>query len=329
MSYTHLTEEERYHIYELYHEGFLQSEIADSLGRSPSTISREFARNRGERGWRPKQAQSKADSRLSQRGSSNVKKVSAAAWAYAKSKLETEQWSPEQISGRLKHDKLDSISHETIYAKILEDKQSQGTLYTHLRCKKRRKKRYGSKKSARGYIPNRVGIEERPAIVETRERVGDWEGDTIIGRQTQGAVIASVVERKSRFTCLVKAANKTTHEVIECIRAGLHSIADCVTTITFDNGKEFSQHSKLSEALGASIYFARPYHSWERGLNENTNGLVRQYFPKKTSFDSITDNELEEIAWKLNTRPRKCLGYRTPLEVFSEWLTDKGVALRI
>ena len=329
MSYTHLTCDERYHIYELHHENFSQLEIAKRLGRSPATISREFERNRGKRGWRPKQAQAKADERLSQRGSSNVKKVSAAAWTYAKVKLEAEQWSPEQISGKLKLDKLESISHETIYKKVLEDKQAGGALYTHLRCQKQRKKRYGSKKSARGSIPNRVGIEERPAIVETRKRVGDWEGDTIIGRQTQGAVITSVVERKSRFTCLAKAANKTTNEVIERIRVALQSMADFVTTITFDNGKEFAQHSKLSEALGATIYFARPYHSWERGLNENTNGLVRQYFPKKTSFDSITDDELQAVAWKLNTRPRKCLGYRTPLEVFSEWLMDKGVALRV
>ena len=329
MSYTHLTEEERYQIYALAGEGFFQSEIAKELNRSTATISRELTRNKGKRGWRPKQAQTKADDRLSRRGSSNVKKVCSSAWDYAKDKLKSEQWSPEQIAGRLALEGLETISHETIYQKVLEDKNSGGKLYTHLRCKKKRKKRYGSRKSARGGIPNRVGIEHRPASVETREHIGHWEGDTIIGTHTKGAVIASMVERKSRFTCLVKAENKTTEEVIKCIKQEMQPIAKQVMTITFDNGKEFSQHDKLSKSLDASIYFARPYRSWERGLNENTNGLVRQYFPKKTSFDQITDKQLKGVVRKLNNRPRKCLHYHTPFEIFSQSLTDKGVALRI
>lgn len=329
VSYTHLTEIERYQMYALRSEGFFQSEIAKELKRSPSTISREINRNKGERGWRPNQAQAKADDRLSRRGSSNVKKVSSASWNYAKENLVSEQWSPEQIAGRLALEGLETMSHETIYQRILEDKNAGGDLHTHLRCKKQRKKRYGSTKSARGSIPNRVGIEHRPASVETRNRIGHWEGDTIIGTHTKGAVIVSMVERKSRFTCLVKAKNKTTEEVIKCIKKEMQLLAKHVTTITFDNGKEFSQHDELSKSLGASIYFARPYHSWERGLNENTNGLVRQYCPKKTSFDKITDEEVQRVARKLNNRPRKCLNYYTPFEIFSKSLTDKGVALRI
>jgi IS30 family transposase len=147
--------------------------------------------------------------------------------------------------------------------------------------------------------------------VESRKRIGDWEGDTIIGTHTQGAVIASMVERKSRYTVLAKSKDKTTTAVTKSINQRMLPIADLVHTITLDNGKEFSLHKELSDVLDADIYFAKPYHSWERGLNENTNGLVRQYFPKKTSFDNITEHDLQRVAKKLNHRPRKCLGYKT------------------
>lgn len=329
MDYTHLTEEERYHIDDLKREGFTQKGIAESLKRSASTVSRELSRNKGERGYRPRQAQIKATERLSERGSSNVKRASEAGWNFAKKQLQTEQWSPEQISGRLKLDGLESISHETIYQRILAEKEFGGVLYTHLRCKKKRKKRYGSARTARGAIPNRVGIEERPAIVDQRTRVGDWEGDTIIGSHDGGAVITSMVERKSRYTFLSKAKDKTTAAVMKSITDQMLSIAELVLTVTFDNGKEFSQHSILSRQLKASVFFAHPYHSWERGLNENTNGLVRQYFPKRVPFDNISEDDLQKVENKLNSRPRKCLGYRTPFEVFNKSCERRGVALRI
>ncbi len=224
---------------------------------------------------------------------------------------------------------MESISHETIYQRILEDKNDGGTLYTHLRCKKKRKKRYGSAKSTRGAIPNRVDIDQRPVIVESRTRIGDWEGDTIIGSPVGGAVITSMVERKSRYTCLTKAKNKTTTAVINSITNQMLPIAALIFTVTLDNGKEFSQHEIMSTMLDTNIFFAKPYHSWERGLNENTNGLVRQYFPKGIPFDSIPDKELQNVAKKLNNRPRKCLGYRTPFEVFSKSCERRGVALSI
>jgi IS30 family transposase len=198
----------------------------------------------------------------------------------------------------------------------------------HLRCKKKRKKRYGSARSSREIIPNRVDIDERPAIVDSRERIGDWEGDTIIGAHDGGAVIASMVERKSRFTCLVKAKNKTTIAVTSSINQRMMPLIDLVSTITLDNGKEFSQHEIIAAALEADIYFAKPYHSWERGLNENTNGLVRQYFPKRIPFDSISVNELQRVEDKINNRPRKCLGYKTPFEVLSKSYEKRCVALR-
>jgi IS30 family transposase len=329
MDYKHLTEEERYQIDDMKRENFSQAAIARVLNRSPSTLSRELHRNKGDRGWRPRQAQFKATGRLSARGRVNASRASDAAWEFAKEHLQTEQWSPEQITGCLRLKDLESISHETIYQKILEDKNNGGTLYTHLRCKKKRKKRYGSAKSTRGAIPNRVDIDQRPAIVESRTRTGDWEGDTIIGSHTGGAVITSMVERKSRYTCLTKAKNKTTTSVINSITNQMLPIAALILTVTLDNGKEFSQHEIMSSMLDTNVFFAKPYHSWERGLNENTNGLVRQYFPKGIPFDSITDEELQDVARKLNNRPRKCLGYKTPFEVFSKSCERRGVALRI
>jgi IS30 family transposase len=329
MNYKHLTVDERYQIEELLREGFSQLAIANHLNRSPSTLSRELQRNQGERGWRPRQAQLKATQRLMARGVGNVKRASDSAWAYAQEHLQEDQWSPQQIACRLQQEGLDSISHETLYQRILVDKESGGQLYLHLRCKKQRKKRYGSAKSRRGSIPDRVDIDQRPAVVNTRERLGDWEGDTIIGSHDGGAVIASMVERKSRFTRLVKVNNKTTVAVIQGINQHMLPFADVVHTVTLDNGKEFSQHKMLSETLGAEVYFARPYHSWERGLNENTNGLVRQYFPKKIAFDKMTHAELQQVEDKLNNRPRKCLGYKTPNEVFNELLKNRNVALRI
>jgi transposase, IS30 family len=329
MNYTHLTEEERYQIDELQRQGYSQKNIAHALCRSESSVSRELRRNRGERGWRPRQAQFKAVSRLSSRGIANVGRIDETTWAYAKEMLQQEQWSPEQIAGRLKRDGLAPISHETIYQRVLADKNAGGQLYLNLRCKKQRKKRYGSGTSGRGGIPNRIDIDERPAIVETRKRVGDWEGDTIIGAYDGGAVIASMVERKSRFTRLVKVANKTTQAVIAGINEVMLPFASLVKTITLDNGKEFSDHKNLSDTLNTGIFFAKPYHSWERGLNENTNGLVRQYFPKKVPFDMLTEQDLRHVENKLNSRPRKCLDYQTPFEVFNKSCQKKGIALRI
>lgn len=329
MDYIHLTEDERYQIDDLQREGFSQAAIARELGRSPSTLSRELSRNKGERGYRPRQAQQKAEERLIERGSTNAKRASSDAWEYAKQHLVDEQWSPEQIAGRLELEGLETISHETIYQRILDDKNDGGSLYTHLRCKKKRKKRYGSGKSGRGAIPNRVDIDQRPKVVDDKKRIGDWEGDTIIGAHDGGAVIASMVERKSRFTCLAKSPNKTTTAVINSINEHMFPISDLVLTITLDNGKEFSQHETLTKVLNADVFFAKPYHSWERGLNENTNGLVRQYFPKKVPFDNITVRDLQLVEKKINNRPRKCLNYKTPFEVFSKSCEKRGVALRI
>lgn len=329
MSYTHLTEEERYHIDEMLRQGYKQNKIAQELGRNVSTLSRELNRNAGKNGWRPKQANEQARNRLTERGKGNVKKVDKEAWELAVQKLKTEQWSPEQISGWQKRNKISKISHESIYQRIRNDKSRGGDLHKYLRCQKKRRKKYGTTDAGHGCIPDRVDIDERPKVVDTRKRIGDWEGDTVIGTHKKGSVLATMVERKTRFLVATKAKDKTTHSVIGSINEKMKKFSQLTETVTFDNGKEFSGHKNLSNKLKCNVFFAKPYHSWERGTNENTNGLLRQYYPKGTDFNGISDKEIQKIVNKINNRPRKCLNYKTPAEVFSELANKKGIALRI
>ncbi len=206
------------------------------------------------------------------------------------------------------------ISHEWIYQYILADKYTGGSLYRHLRCQKARRKRYGSY-DRRGKLPNRVSIEQRPAIVDTRMRLGDWEVDTIIGKGHRKAIM-TLTERKSRLALLRKVERKTAQAVGDAVIDLLKPLADRTHTITSDNGREFAHHERIAESLEKNIYFAYPYASWERGSNENMNGPVRQYFPKKRGFITITDEEIEMVMHRLNNRPRKCLDFRTPNQVF-------------
>ncbi len=328
MNYTHLTTEERYQIESLLREGFSQNKIARRLGRSASTLSRELKRNRGERGWRFRVADEKARTRLVIRGHANARKVSDKTWDYVKTRLVTHQWSPDQISGRLKLEGKETVSHEYIYQRILKDRREHGTLYTHLRCQKKRRRRYASIQTRKPKILNRIGIEERPEIVNKRLRIGDWEGDTIIGGNCKGAIISSV-ERVSRLTILAKIKTKNPEGVSKALIKRLEPLKELAYTMTLDNGGEFSLHEAISKALDMKIFFATPYRSWERGTNENTNGLVRQYFKKAMNFDIVTDEEVQLIESKLNNRPRKCLGYQTPYEVFQKECKRKGIALRI
>src|SRR5215210_6142096 len=288
--------------------GFNQTEIASELGVHKATVSREMRRGRGERGYRPKQAQELALARLQLRAQPRIQPQT---WKQVEQLL-GQQWSPEQISGRLKLEQKPSVSHERIYQHIYRDKRRGGTLYLNLRCRKQRRKRYGSY-DRRGQLPNRRSIDERPTIVEQKRRTGDWEADTIIGRQHKGAIV-SIVERKSKLTRLAKVKQNTAELVGQAMRAQLQKLP--VHTITSDNGREFAQHQRISQQLKADFYFAHPYASWERGLNENTNGLVRQYFPKKSEFSKINNREIKKVEERLNNRPRKTLGYKTPNEVF-------------
>lgn len=312
MSYTHLTREERYQIYALKQAGHKQSEIASVLERSASTISRELARNRGQRGYRPKQAYGMAIDRRAM----NARVIDAATWQFAQDKLAL-QWSPEQISAHA------DISPETVYQRVYADKRAGGSLFQHLRCQKLRRKRYGLA-DRRGLIPNRLSIEDRPAIVETRRRIGDWEADTIIGKHHRQAIV-SLVERKTGFTLIEKVERKTAQAVCDAMIRLLKPLRGQVHTITSDNGREFAGHEEIAKRLQADFYFAHPYASWERGTNENTNGLIRQYFPKNRDFTTITQQEIDTAMERLNNRPRKRLGYQTPSQVFFK---SSGVALQ-
>jgi len=320
--YTQLTQEERYQIYAWKKVGHSQSEIASLLGRDKSTISRELRRNQGLKGYRPQQAHNLA---LGRRHSKVQPRIGEQVWHQAETLIRGE-WSPEQIVGRIAMEQGVSISHEWIYQYIYEDQRSGGDLYLYLRCQKVRRKLYGAY-DRRGCIPNQVSIDERPAIVDSKRRIGDWEGDTVIGKGHRGALV-TLVERKSLYTVIRGVLRKTARAVRDAVVDGLTPYIDWVHTITYDNGREFTDHEGMARDLDARIYFAHPYASWERGLNENTNGLIRQYFPKDRDLTSVTATEIEQAMDKLNHRPRKSLGYRTPYEVFFNTRTSLTVALQ-
>ncbi len=310
MTYTQLTREQRYQIYILRKAGHLQNFIAREIGVHPATISRELERGRGCRGYRPKQADELASGRKQKRYRA---RISAATWTLIESLLH-QDWSPEQVSGWLSKEKHESVSHERIYQYIFADKARGGTLFHHLRCRKKRRKRYGSY-DRRGRLPNCRSIEQRPKVVDQRKRIGDWEADTIIGQNHHQAIL-SLVERKSKL-CLLKKVERNTAELVEqAIEELLRPLAAKVKTITSDNGREFANHQRVEKKLQANFYFAHPFAAWERGTNENTNGLVRQYFPKGSDFSKITEQDIQRVMARLNNRPRKRLRYRTPQRVF-------------
>lgn len=313
MRYTHLTQEERYQIYALRIQGFTGSAIAKELKRSESTISRELERNAGARCWKPLHAHNVAQER--QKKCRNARRISDTDWAAVEAYIRLD-CSPEQAIARLALEETPVvISHETVYKRIYADKQRGGDLVKHLRCQKVYRKRYGSGQQRRGMIKNRVSIDLRPDIVDQKTRIGDWEGDTVIGKGHQGALV-TLVDRCSRYTLVRRVDSKHTKGVCATINSMLGPHKAQCHTITFDNGKEFAGHETIAAHLQAAVYFAHPYHSWERGLNENTNGLIRQYHPKKTNFKLVSHEEVAWMQYKLNHRPRKCLGYRTPHEVF-------------
>jgi IS30 family transposase len=316
MGYKQLTQEQRYQIKALLKTRQSKPEIAAVVGVDRSTIYREIKRNRGQRGYRPKQAHHKA---LARRKGKAKRRITSQDWQRVEEKLR-EDWSPEQISGRLKETGL-AVSAEWIYLHVYADKRAGGDLWKHLRQQKKRRKR-ASGRDRRGKIPNRVGIEERPEIVEQRKRLGDWEGDTIIGKGHCGAIL-TLVDRKSGYLLLGRLPKRSAERVAQQATRLLGSVPH-QETLTLDNGKEFAKHEQIATQTGIEIYFARPYASWERGSNENTNGLIRQYLPKERRLDDLEDQELQAIMTTLNHRPRKRLDFRTPHEVF---YAERSVAL--
>lgn len=321
MSHTHLNYLKRCQILALWKAGFNQNQIAKEVGVHKSTISREFKRNLtfvrtslGYWTYKPDYAQCYADDR--RKAKRHYYKFTKEVEEFVRSKL-IDDWSPEQISGYAKRWKLFSISHERIYQFIVEDKNGGGELYKHLRHKnKKYRRRYGSNYT-RFSIKNRKMIDERPKIVDEKCRVGDWEIDTIIGKNHKEAVL-SIVERVSKFTVLRKLKHKTSKTTKMALIEALSMYKKNVFTITSDNGTEFADHEDVSSALNVAFFFAHPYSSWERGINENTNGLVRQYLKKASEFTKVTNEDLAIITDKLNNRPRKTLGFKTPNEVFNQ-----------
>lgn len=320
MGYKQLDYLRRCKILAFWKAGYKQADIAKEVGVHQSTISRELNRNitfvrtqLGSWQYKPNYAQAYADERHKKKR--KIVKFTKEVEAFVREKLQ-EKWSPEQISGYAKKHGLFSIGKEWIYQFILKDKQKRGKLYLNLRHQnKKYRKRYGSPKR-KGPIKNRRFIDERPTIVAEKSRVGDWEIDTIIGKQRQQAVI-SIVERFSKKTILKKVSRRSAKNVTAATIEGLKLLSSSVLTITGDNGSEFAYHEEISKSLNTEFYFAHPYSSWERGLNENTNGLIRQYLKKGSSFSEITDAELEIIMNDLNNRPRKSLGFSTPNEIFN------------
>lgn len=314
MEYTHLSLEERHYAELQLKQGKSQNQIAKDLGRSQSTLSRELNRNTGQRGYRHKQAHGKAQQRHKD------KPKATKLTDDVKQRIEEDiknDYSPEQVVGRLKYDGIVKLHHETVYQFILVDKQDGGSLYKHLRHQgKPYRKRYGTPNNRTG-IPNRVSINKRPEVVNQRKRVGDWEADTMIGKNHKGA-IATIDERKTKLRLALPLPGKKAKGVREAIVKALKPLKKFVKTITYDNGKEFAEHELIGKALDCSSFFATPYHSWERGQNENANGLLRQYFPKSMALDNVSEREVIMAVDKLNSRPRKCLGYQTPYEAFKK-----------
>ena len=320
MRYKQLTLKERYHISALLKSGLNQKEIADEIGVHASTICRELKRNRDKvRGYSADLAQIKSTKIQMQKKKrfSLTKTIEK----YIRAKLK-QDWSPEQIAGRMKLDTGVSVVHETIYRYIYANKANGGKLYKSLRHKNKKYHKRSNTYMARGTIIDRVMIDQRPKIVEKKSRIGDLEIDTVIGKNHIGALV-TVVDRKSKFVLIKNVPSKQADVVTRALIEMIQPIKAITHTITSDNGKEFAYHKEVASALDAKFYFANPYHSWERGLNEHTNGLIRQYLPKKSTFTDVSKDEIIMIQNRLNNRPRKVLGYKTPYEVFFSEMNRK------
>lgn len=311
--YKQLTSEQRYTISVLLSKGLKKKEIAEAIGVSNSTITRELQRNSSKRGvYKWEIAQKQAEKR-SKRTPGN-RAISKAIWSSVKHYLVDEQWSPEQISGHLAKDGI-KISHETIYAWIREDKRNRGTLYKHLRHRLKHRKKYVG--AGRSCIINRKSIHERPAEADGK-RFGDLEMNTIVGPNNQQAIV-TLVDRNTNMLFMKKLKyGKDAKSLALTVIEMLKPIKKKLKTITTDNGKEFSAHEIISEALGVDVFFTDPYSSWQKGAIENANGLIRQYIPKKVSFNDYDDKDIKDIEEKINRRPRKKLGFETPIERFSK-----------
>jgi len=315
MMYRQITFAERYTLALLRQQGLTAAAIARVLGRHRSTVGREVQRNRGrsDGAYRPQLADWYARGRRSR--SRRNRRFAAADWDRIQ-RLLREDWSPEQIAGRLKRERTLAISHETIYRYLWADKRAGGQLYVHLRgARKQCRKRYGAYDS-RGRLAGKRPITARPAGAEHRSRFGHWEGDTMLGAGQAGPCVLTLVERKSGFVAIGKLERRTGANVNQRAHRLIRTQPRPVRTLTVDNGTEFHSYAALERRIATRFYFATPHHAWERGTNENTNGLLRQYLPKGASMAELTQYDCNRMATKLNRRPRKRLDYRTPEECY-------------
>lgn len=316
----HLTLEQRYKIEAYKNTGISISQIAEFVGKDKSVISREIRRNADQRCGVYKA--DLADKKANIRHKTKNKKCTFTADVEVNVLYYlTNDYSPEQAVGRAKIDNVEMVSTETIYQYIWLDKRKGGVLYKHLRSKGKKYKKRGHLKDKRGIITGRVDISQRPEIVDKKRRLGDLEIDLVIGKNHKGALL-TINDRVSGMLFMDKIDSKEASVIEAKTIELLQDWKPLIKTITSDNGKEFANHKSIAETLEIDYYFAKPYHSWERGANENLNGLVRQYFPKKTNFDSITKQETEKVIHILNNRPRKRFGYKTPNEIFAEKLDN-------
>ena len=317
----HLTLGERYKISTLLGLGIPKKEIANQLGRCRTTIYRELNRNADKRSgkYQADLAQKKAKNRHKEKAKHEVFNDDMKKFVCDGLKLDL---SPEQISGRAILENLPCVSHERIYQLVWEDKKSGGTLYLHLRNRGRKYQKRGDKQAGRGCIPNRRDIEHRPDVVDKKNRIGDLEIDLVIGKDHKGALL-TINDRATGMLKLGYIPNKSARGVQAKTEELLEDWKPFIKTITSDNGKEFANHQEIAEELAIDFYFAKPYHSWQRGANENLNGLVRQYFPKGSNFDNITETAVKETENILNNRPRKRFGFKTPNEVFATFVNNQ------
>jgi IS30 family transposase len=309
--YSQLTLPQRYEISALHKAGHGRSQIARLMGVHRTTIARELKRNKSPNGYFAQAANQRAHQRRAQ--VRRPLKWTGRCRRLVEGKLR-HQWSPEQIADWLGRAQSISISPERIYQHIRADRQRGGILHKDLRHRLR-PRRTTLTTTYKGTIPNRVSIDDRPAVVEEKTRIGDWEVDLMMGGHGGGGLL-TLVERKSRFTRIEPVASKQADHVAEVLMDALDALKEQVHTLTMDNGNEFAQHEKMSKTLQADVYFAHPYCAWERGLNENTNGLLRQYFPKGTNFKALSDAKIRQAEKRLNDRPRKGLGFQTPNQIF-------------
>lgn len=310
---SHLTQAQRYTIRVMLKQGHSQKYIAHTINKDKSTVSRELCRNRDLRSGKYNEALAQRKYKQRQAEKPRAVKFTEAVKTYVTTKLK-ENWSPEQISKSPSPAAMVMVSHERIYQYIALDKKKGGELYKYLRRRKKYKRRCVVE-DRRGKLANTKSIHERPPEANERSRYGDYEVDLIVGANHQGGLL-TMNDRKTGIVKIRKIESKNSEHIAELIIGALKAEKKLVYTITSDNGREFADHMRVSKELGIDFYFADPYSSWQRGSNENLNGLIRQYFPKKTNFDTVSHDQVKKVEQQLNNRPRKRFGFRTPIQEF-------------